>query len=49
MSERKFKMILLRGILWGQHREDAADAAHVRQLERDRANDEAEKRKETTA
>lgn len=49
MSHSNFKRILLRGILWGQHREDAADAAQVRQFERDRANDEAEKRKETTA
>lgn len=33
----------------GLCREALADAAQVRQLERDRANDEAEKRKETTA
>lgn len=32
----------------GKCRETLADAAQVRQLERDRANDEAEKRKEAT-
>lgn len=49
MSHSNFRRILLRGILWGQHREDAADAAQVRQLERDRANIEADKQAEAAA